>query len=295
MIGIAIGVFMIDKQLLENLLRVYAFQPATALWRAIEIDVFRKYLPSSGTILDLGCGDGKLTTLLFEKIPTNNFTLVGIDSDAEETTQAANCLIYTRVHTCNASSIPELSTSFDHVISNSVLEHIEDIQATLKEVTRLLKPGGLFTFSVPSAGFHVSLRGPLLPGASRQAYLKDLDNRLAHYRYWTLNEWNDFLEKIGLRIVHQVEYLTYAETRRWETISRFTAGILYVLNGKKDSPLIVQRKIGLRQIQNRLRLPAWLAHMIAILLSLWIKDSNAGNTCLLIQAKTFDKKTENSN
>jgi len=110
--------------LFAEFLRVYAFQPATAFWRAVEIDVFRKYLPTSGTVLDLGCGDGKLTVILFGENPPKNLTLVGIDSDEDETRQAARYPLYTHVHACWVSNIPELSKSFEHVISNSVLEHI---------------------------------------------------------------------------------------------------------------------------------------------------------------------------
>jgi ubiquinone/menaquinone biosynthesis C-methylase UbiE len=278
---------MINQQLFAEFLRVYAFQPATAFWRGVEVDVLRKHLPTSGTVLDLGCGDGKLTVILFGEDIPEGVALVGIDSDEDETCQAASHLLYMRVHTCWASNIPEPSMSFDHVISNSVLEHIPAIDATLAEVTRLLKPGGTFTFTVPSPGFHRCLRGPLLPGASREAYLLDLDKRLAHYRYWGVDEWREILERYGLQIEQQVEYLTCAETRRWETISRFTAGILYALNGSRNSPIEVQKKLGLRQVQNRVRLSAWLARLLASALSFGVStfDSHEFAACLLILAR----------
>ncbi len=227
---------MINFSLLIRFLQIYAFQPATAFWRAIEVDILRHYIPQSGTILDLGCGDGKLTMVLFEqnKPLSPNFVLIGIDGDADEIRQAAATAIYKRLHACLASHIPEDTGTFDAVISNSVLEHITDIEETLAEVTRLLKPGGKFIFTVPSPGFHHCLHGPILPWGSRRIYLQELDKRLIHYRYWGPAQWQNYLEKHKLRIIAQVEYLSCPEVRRWESISRITAGILYFLSrGKK--------------------------------------------------------------
>ncbi len=216
---------MINQQLFTEFLQVYTFQPATAFWRAVEVDVFRKFLPTSGNVLDLGCGDGKLTIILFGDIPPINLKLVGIDSDESEIRQAAKYPLYQRVHTCLASNIPEPTMSFDHVISNSVLEHIKDIDGTIDEVTRLLKSGGTFTFTVPSTGFHSCLHGPVLSTNSRESYSLEMDKRLAHYRYWGVSEWREILSHHKLKIDQQVEYLSLAEVRRWETIHRFTAGI----------------------------------------------------------------------
>jgi trans-aconitate methyltransferase len=80
---------MVNQELFIEFLRVYAFQPATAFWRAVEVDVLRKSIPTSGTCLDLGCGDGKLTSILFKKVSTKGLTIIGIDSDEDETERAA--------------------------------------------------------------------------------------------------------------------------------------------------------------------------------------------------------------
>ena len=275
---------MVNQQLLVEFLRVYAFQPATAYWRAVEIDVFRKYLPGSGIFLDLGCGDGKLSVILFGAKPPKDFSVVGIDSDEDETRMAAGNRLYLRIHTCSASTIPEPSGSFDHVISNSVLEHIEDIEATLAEVSRLLKPGGTFTFTVPSAGFHSCLRGPLIPGIPREGYLKEMDERLAHFRYWNADQWGETLTSHGLLIKKQAEYLSTAETRRWESISRYTSGILSALHGNRKRPIELQRKFRLRQTQNRVTLPRWFAVLLGKVLSAGVTGAGETNACLLVQA-----------
>jgi ubiquinone/menaquinone biosynthesis C-methylase UbiE len=278
---------MINLKLFVDFLRVYAFQPATAFWRAVEVDILRKYLPTSGICLDIGCGDGKLTFISFEEIGTSDLIMVGIDGDEGETNRARQSTIYERVHTCWASNIPEPSATFDHVLSNSVLEHIADIEDTLAEIARLLKPGGTFVFTVPSPGFRECLRGPLVGKNSREEYLSSMDKRLAHLRYWSAEEWHANLARCGMVVETNEEYFNCHEVQRWETISRFTAGILYLLSSQKQSPILIQKKLGLRQMQNRMSLPRWMASIIASVLSAFLKreTSKTQNGCLLILAR----------
>lgn len=277
---------MVNYKLFVEFLRVYAFQPATAFWRAVEVDVLKRYLPHSGLCLDLGCGDGKLTSLIYDgKVPPE-LSFIGIDSDLDETRQAQTFPFYKRIHTCLASNIPEDKNTFDFALSNSVLEHIQDIESTLAEVSRLLKPGGTFVFTVPAPGFHQCLYGPLINRANRKNYLKEMDKRLAHYRYWTIDEWRSNLLNSGMSIEKHVEYFNCPEVRRWETISRFTAGIIYALGRQKLSPIDVQKKLGLRKTQNQIVLPHWFSGLLAHLFSIGLNNKgNHQNACLLILAK----------
>jgi ubiquinone/menaquinone biosynthesis C-methylase UbiE len=50
-----------------------------------------------------------------------------------------------------AESLPVPSESFDLVHATSVLEHVDDVTATLQEVYRVLKPGGVFWFLTASS------------------------------------------------------------------------------------------------------------------------------------------------
>lgn len=181
--------------------------------------------------------------------------IVGIDPDPAETEQARALGIYLSVHTCGGADVPEPDSSFDWVLSNSVLEHIDGIEPVLAEVARLLRPGGQFIFTVPGPDFHACLRGPLLPGASREAYLERLDSRLAHRRYWGPNEWGPALETNNLRIAEAVSYLDPRSVRRWESISRMTAGVLYGLAGRRAQPIEIQRRLGMRRTRRRMPLP----------------------------------------
>jgi SAM-dependent methyltransferase len=271
------------RRLLRNLLSENPFQPATSWWRAVELEVVIRHGLPAGDGLDLGCGDGKLMRILLDGANASP-SLVGVDIDPSETKDAAASGVYRRVHTVAGDSIPEPDSSFDFVYSNSVLEHIDDIEPVIAEVSRLLRPGGTFLFTVPAAGFHDCLAGPLLGWGDRKRYLDRIDQRCAHRRYWSELQWRSCLERHGIETVRAVDYLTAPEVQRWETLSRFTAGILYAAVGERMQPIEIQRALRLRK--RGVRLPAWLSAPLAAAISAGVRAEHGGRFgCLLMDAR----------
>jgi ubiquinone/menaquinone biosynthesis C-methylase UbiE len=241
----------LQSALLIRFLRESPFQPATDLWRSIEVAwVANRGLPR-GRGLDVGCGDGHLMAILLEAVAQSP-ELVGIDIDPQEVDRARQFGIYAALHVTSADQIDEPDASFDWAFSNSVLEHVEPIEGTLAEVARCLRPGARFILTVPSSEFHACLRGPIR--GSRTAYLAQIDRRCAHLRYWTDEEWRSALGRHGFEMETCEGYLSVAEVRRWEAISGLTAGILYRVSGRH--PIQIQRGLGMRRGQ---RLPRILA------------------------------------
>jgi SAM-dependent methyltransferase len=273
----------IQDALLRSLIRETPFQPATSWWRAVELAVvIRRGLPG-GTGLDLGCGDGKLMRILLDAIGASP-ALVGVDLDPLETRDASASGVYRRVHTVPGDRIPEPDASFDFAFSNSVLEHIDDIEPVIAEIARLLRPGGVFLFTVPSDGFHDCLAGPLFPWSNREDYLKAIDRRCAHRRYWSESQWRECLRRHALETVRAEPYLSLPEVRRWETLSRFTAGLLFGLVGGKMQPIEIQRALRLRK--RALRLPDWVAALLAGAVSGGIDaDPSPRFGCLIVEAR----------
>jgi SAM-dependent methyltransferase len=278
-----------NRELLNAFVGAYPAQPATAFWRAIEIGVLvRRGLPE-GLGLDLGCGDGILTDILLRE--TGARTLVGVDVDPLETAAATRFPFYRRVHTCPGDCIPEPDASFDFVLSNSVLEHIPDLEATIAEVGRLLRHDGRFVFTVPGPGFHDNLAGSVLPFVGRAAYLDVIDRRLAHHHYLSPAQWSTMCARHGLVLDACLGYLDGRETRRWETLSRMTGGLLYSLVGETRRPIEIQRRLGARDLQNKARLPQPMARALAGLVSIGVLvDGNASTwiapesaSCLLVE------------
>ena len=279
---------MTPVELLTTFIAAYLAQPSTAYWRAIEIAATFRYGLPDGLGLDLGCGDGILTDILLSGSGARR--LVGVDLDPLEAEAAAKFSFYERVHVAPGNAIPEPDGAFDFVLANSVLEHIPDLDGTIAEVSRVLRSGGKFIFTVPAPAFHDNLRGPVAPGVSRKAYLETLDRRLAHFHYLSAPRWAEMTERNGLSLDACLGYLDRRETRRWETLSRVTGGLLYLAFGETKRPIEIQRSLGMRHLQNRARLPRPVALAMSKVIEFGASvDRNRGgwldansSSCLLV-------------
>ena len=239
-------------------------------------------------VIDLGCGDGKLTAILLDEVGPRR--LVGIDLDPLETAAARRFPFYERVHNCPGNAIPEPEATFDFVLSNSVLEHIPDLEKTIAEAARALKPQGRFVFTVPGPAFHTNLAGSLSGRVPRESYLATLDRRLAHHHYLSKSEWVAMCQRNDLVLDDCLGYLDRKETQRWESLSRATGGLLYNVFGERQRPIEIQRAMGARALQTAARLPAPVASGLASIVALglsgtrtdtaWMDPAQA--SCLLI-------------
>lgn len=270
----------VERELFARLIAATPFQPATNYWRAVELAAVRPTDLPPGRGLDLGCGDGRLGRLVFERLGQRQ--VVGIDPDPLETEQAEAEGVYERVYTVSGDCVPEPDASFDWVFSNSVLEHIPELAPVLREVARLLRPGGRFVLTVPRDTFHACLRGPWLPWTQRNAYISMIDRRCAHVRYWSSAQWRAALTAAGMELLETRPYLSPRETRRWELLSRLTGGLLYSFTAGRRQPIEMQRRLGLRGR----RLPRPLAALLARFLAPRAPgDDQADGSCLLVVAQ----------
>jgi SAM-dependent methyltransferase len=235
------------------------FQPATLFWRLFEIEALVEKTRMRGRILDLGCGDGRVSSTIFscaEHRPDKKgaHSVIGIDPDVEDSAIARKNGLYEKVHTCSANAIPEQNDSFDFCLANSVIEHIPNIDQVLAEVGRALKPNGKFIFTVPSTGFHRLIRtsrfwAKKFSGGNLEEYSRMIDARLAHYHYYDHNKAEAMLKNVGLDIVQEEHYFPESAVRIWESISNRTAGYLYRLLGSRLKPHAIQKKTGLLRLQ----------------------------------------------
>jgi len=211
---------VLRRELLTEFMMQAPYQPATNFWRAVEIEEVIEHGLPSGRGLDLGCGDGHLMAIILDHVGARD--LVGLDNDPQESALARARNIYQEVVTAPADLLPFSDGRFDFVFSNSVLEHIENIDGVLAEVARVLRPGGHALFTVPGPYFRQCLKGPRF--GDRETYLRETDRRCAHLRYWDGAAWSEHLHRAGLVTVYRREYLTRAQVQRWEWIARNTRG-----------------------------------------------------------------------
>jgi SAM-dependent methyltransferase len=157
-------------------------------------------------ILDVGCGDGIFARILFdEKIDT------GIDPLGYELESAKKYEMYDELIETFGNDIPKPDNYFNTVFSNSVLEHIEDLDSVLKEVHRVMAPGGLFYVTIPTDKFDkYSLVSKVIYGLGLKSFGKKyndfFNNFWKHYHYYDREGWIKTFEGNGLKIVNVVEY-----------------------------------------------------------------------------------------
>ena len=115
--------------------------------RAVEARFYQQ-ISLEQPVLDLGCGDGHFASITFEELIE-----VGLDPWSKPLKEAYTSGAYKQVLQGSGAQMPFPDLSFKSVISNSVLEHIVEIDDVLLDVNRVLKPRGLFIFCVPNDHF----------------------------------------------------------------------------------------------------------------------------------------------
>jgi len=273
-----------ERDLLTRFVAEYPFQPATAFWRAIEIAVVLSRTPLEGRVLDLGCGDGRLTQIL-DSHWAGTRSWIGADPDPLEIEAARLRNLYVELLTCPGDAIAMPDASVDGVFSNSVLEHIPDLEPVIVESARLLRPGGRFIVTVPSDTFRECLAGSWLPWVGRGRYEKVIDRRLAHINYLSEHDWRAMLGRHGLTVRSVVPFLSLRQVRRWENLSRVTGGLLHTLFAGSTHPIRIQRKLHMRT--GKERWPTSIAKALSAVISLRPQPREASSVfgCLLIEAE----------
>ncbi len=130
--------------------------------------------------LDLGCGRRFVPSWLPESDRQQSQwvaqvgTAVGVDLDAASLAQnaAMPCKVLAR-----SGQLPFADRRFDLITANMFVEHLDDPIETLKEVYRVLKPGGVFLFHTPNILNPITLMAIPLPQRLRTAAVWLLENR----------------------------------------------------------------------------------------------------------------------
>lgn len=103
-------------------------------------DFIQEFTPKSGKVLDIGCGDMHLASLL----PDYDWT--GLDINTEQSKGRAI------EQDLEKTPYPFDPESFDTIVCSEVLEHMFNPLAITKEIRRLIKPSGTYILSTPN--FH---------------------------------------------------------------------------------------------------------------------------------------------
>ncbi len=179
-----------DKKNLGNLAENVRIQKMAAILNEMN--------PEHKNILDIGCYDGTLLTLI--KNRNNNF--YGLEASDWGVRRSREKEIEVRQYFFDGSGrLPYGDNFFGVVVAGEIIEHIFDTDYFIEEIHRILKPGGKLLLSTPNVA---SLGRRLMLLAGRNPILETSPNEpdsSGHIRYFTFESLKKLLEKNNLAAV----------------------------------------------------------------------------------------------
>ena len=142
-------------------------------------------IPQDTTLLDVGCGDGRLSARILES--RVDIVIKGVDVLARSQS-------YFPVDLFDGQTIPTNDGSFDVVMFVDVLHHTEDPTILLREAARVARR-------------HIIIKDHLLDRPLAKPTLRFMD-RIGNarygvatpYNYWHERRWFDVFQKLGLTV-----------------------------------------------------------------------------------------------
>lgn len=214
---------------LEELDKMYRLED-TYWWfvgrRRLVEQLVRRYGVASPRMLDVGCGTGGTMDALG---PLGEVWGADISQDALDFCRERG---HESVRLCAAEALDFEDASFDLALACDVLEHVDDVQA-LREILRVLRPGGIVVATAPAYRFLWS----------------EHDLALSHRRRYERRDLRDRLREAGFEVVK----LTYAVSFVFPVVVLFR-----LLNRARV------RRLGTPHTQ-LLRIPGWLNWLFTLI------------------------------
>ena len=193
--------------------------------------MIRRWAKLNSRLLDAGCGLGSYLGA-FEEHSQQRF---GLEIEFERAHSALN--LSDGVVQGIGESLPFTNGAFDFVLSNEVIEHVQDDRLVVREMVRVTRPGGRIVIFCPNRWYPVEQHGvywrgryrygniPLvnyLPGAAR--------NRLApHVRTYSRGDLMTLAQALDVKVVHHSRIFGGYDNieNRWPRIGRLLKQTLY--------------------------------------------------------------------
>jgi SAM-dependent methyltransferase len=179
--------------------------PSLGLWRAAEIAVLRAQ-PVERPMLEVGCGDGLVSSLVWERIE------MACEPDTQAVDRARALHIYDRLEPVPVEEADVAPQSFATVVSNSVLEHVPRLNRLLLAVRRLLRPWGRLIFTAPTEAFSGWLLAPV------QRYAAWRNRCYNHLNLWPAARWREQLRAAGFEVEEVRPYLRRPAVAAWDAM-----------------------------------------------------------------------------
>jgi len=160
------------------------------VWATLTRDVFQRYVPEDGTVLEIGCGWGEFINQIRAR------ARIGMDLNPQAGPRLDPGIRFLE-QDCSAAW-PLADNSLDVVFTSNFFEHLPDkatLTRTMKEALRCLRPGGRLVCLGPNIRY--------LPGA-----------------YWDF--WDHYLPLTDRSLVEGLELAGFTIERVWPRFLPYT-------------------------------------------------------------------------
>ena len=158
---------------------------------------------AKGKILENGCGVG----MYIDKLSQIGGDVFALEFDLERTFIAGSS--HQNVVNGAGENLPYRDKSFDVILSHEVIEHVADDSLAVREMVRVLKPGGRITLFCPNRGYPVETHGIIWKEKYKFGnilfvnYLpRKLRNKLApHVRVYSRRDLNKLFKDLDVNVI----------------------------------------------------------------------------------------------
>jgi SAM-dependent methyltransferase len=175
---------------------------------------------SGKSLLDVACGEGVLIRLAQE----SGLKSIGIDIAIQAARIAQQQTSDNIVAVGEGETLPFENGSFDYVTNLGSLEHFFDPKKGVREMHRVLKPGGRAVILLPNSYYLADIVWHVW----RTGY--SVNHNQPIERFATYGEWKDLLEQGGLNVRSRYKYnFRFPRTRNdWHWYFRHSRKFLYL-------------------------------------------------------------------
>jgi len=164
----------------------------------VEEEAMFSLLPQgrTGALLDIGCGMGRISL----ELQNRGYDVTGIDFSSVAVRRAVERRVKAQVSDVDADGLRFPDATFDVAWAGDVIEHLFDPIFALKEVRRVLKPGGVLLMTVPN-DFMLTTRLRLLwTGHSIQTDGYRTMRQIKHHTFFSWDLLQFMLNQAALEI-----------------------------------------------------------------------------------------------
>ncbi len=172
------------------------------LWNSYFLDSINKFAEHRGKLMEIGFGSGSFLKLAHEQ----GWDVYGVELSPLNVKQASEELELPNIHYGTVEDAGYPDNLFDVVAAFNFIEHVPDLRATLGQLRRVLRPGGLLVLLCPNiSGIYHELV-PEVFGDNDPLKITWIPP--IHLSYFNKSNFKQLLESTGFQVLSDESYGT---------------------------------------------------------------------------------------